>query len=415
MHLGRFRDASVLAKAAGRPEALAEWLASLADRPLGVKLAETTVIPFSRDNFIEDLMPAVPIEIDGKPFLGHIDTGGDFVAMSPRMAAGMGIPVREIGTGFANDRETTVSMGIIGSMRLGDAVLANVPVAVLPALTGVAQGQKIEDMIILGTGILRQFLSTWDNREDRLILSPRSEPASREAHLRMLPPGGREMEFFLHGDHYLLANGSLGGRSVVFFVDTGLVAIDPRGRQASLGMTAGALAAWGIDEKQATDGFVDFEDPITLGPVSRAGGAIKVMGPKHDRVWNDMPVEALLSFGFMKHFIWTLDFDRRLWILTPFEEEAAPAPRLLLEDELGLYAGEYEVAPGIRLKVTGDDGVLFLQAPGQQRVPMAAEPDGSFSIKAAGARVEFLRDDAGGVTGLVLHQGGNATRAARVE
>jgi hypothetical protein len=141
------------------------------------------------------------------------------------------------------------------------------------------------------------------------------------------------------------------------------------------------------------------------------------MGPKHDRVWNEMPVQALLSFGFTKHFIWTLDFDRRRWILSPFETRTAPAPapRILDPEELARYAGEYEVAPGIRLRVTGDGGALQLQAPGQQPVPMAPEPDGSFSIKLANARIEFLMDDAGAVNGLVLVQGGHETRATKVE
>lgn len=240
-------------------------------------------------------------------------------------------PDLAVGTGFANDRMTKVSMGLIDSMRLGDAVLSNVPVAVLPALTGVAQGQAIEDMIILGTGILQHFLSTWDNREERLVLSPRHDPAIRDAHMNMLPGEGREMEFFLHGDHYLLASGSIGEHPAVFFVDTGLVAVDSKGRQASLGMTSSALEAWRLESSPGPDGFVDLELPITLGPVSRDGGAVKVMGPKHDRVWNDMPIQALLSFGFLKHFVWTIDFDRRRWFLTSFgveaEPEAACSPR----------------------------------------------------------------------------------------
>lgn len=77
--------------------------------------------------------------------------------------------------------------------------------------------------------------------------------------------------------------------------------------------------------------------------------------------------------------------------------------------------GAYEVAPGVRLSVTADAGVLYLQAPGQQPVPLSAETDGSFSIKLAGARVEFDRDASGSVTGLILFQAGHETKARKVE
>ena len=64
------------------------------------------------------------------------------------------------------------------------------------------------------------------------------------------------------------------------------------------------------------------------------------------------------------------------------------------------YVGSYEVALGVMLEVTTLGGDLYLQAPGQQKVPLVADSDGAFSIPMAGAQIVFERDDTGRITGL---------------
>ena len=73
--------------------------------------------------------------------------------------------------------------------------------------------------------------------------------------------------------------------------------------------------------------------------------------------------------------------------------------------------GSYEVAPGAILEISTANGILFLRAPGQHKVPLQADPDGTFSIPLAGAKIVFERDDSGAITGLILDQSGNETRA----
>ena len=77
------------------------------------------------------------------------------------------------------------------------------------------------------------------------------------------------------------------------------------------------------------------------------------------------------------------------------------------------YVGSYEVAPGVALEITTADGVVFLQAPGQQRVGMEAVAEDTFLIRLAGAKVTFERDDSGAVVALVLDQAGNQTRGTK--
>ena len=77
------------------------------------------------------------------------------------------------------------------------------------------------------------------------------------------------------------------------------------------------------------------------------------------------------------------------------------------------YVGSYEIAPGVALEITTADGILFLQAPGQQKISLQADPDGTFSIPMAGAKVVFEKNDSGEITGLVLNQSGMETRATK--
>jgi len=81
---------------------------------------------------------------------------------------------------------------------------------------------------------------------------------------------------------------------------------------------------------------------------------------------------------------------------------------------LETYVGQYEVVPGVELKVIAKDGCLLLQAPGQGAVPMTRDESDTFSIRMAGAQVVFHRDEGGAISHLVLHPAGQETRATRL-
>jgi len=79
------------------------------------------------------------------------------------------------------------------------------------------------------------------------------------------------------------------------------------------------------------------------------------------------------------------------------------------------YAGTYELAPNFNLVVTVEDGRLMTQATGQQKLQLYAESETKFFLKATDAQVEFIRDEAGNVTGLKLYQGGRITPAKKAK
>jgi len=135
--------------------------------------------------------------------------------------------------GRANARRTTIEDGIVDRLKIGDALLENVPAMALASLESALRGNgRIEDLVILGTNILEQFLTTWDNDKLRLVLSPRYDPRSRRQHLaEYISPHAKPMPFYMVPDHYLIAHGAIANREAAFFVDTGLVTVDTQGRQ----------------------------------------------------------------------------------------------------------------------------------------------------------------------------------------
>jgi hypothetical protein len=69
------------------------------------------------------------------------------------------------------------------------------------------------------------------------------------------------------------------------------------------------------------------------------------------------------------------------------------------------YVGEYELAPGFLVVITKEDGKLMGQATGQPKVELYPEAEMKFFLKVVDGRVEFVKSEAGKVTGLILIQG----------
>jgi serine-type D-Ala-D-Ala carboxypeptidase/endopeptidase len=70
------------------------------------------------------------------------------------------------------------------------------------------------------------------------------------------------------------------------------------------------------------------------------------------------------------------------------------------------YAGVYEIAGAALMTVTVEDGHTYVQITGQPRFEAFAEKRDEFFLKVVDAQITFVRNDAGAVTSLVLHQNG---------
>jgi hypothetical protein len=71
------------------------------------------------------------------------------------------------------------------------------------------------------------------------------------------------------------------------------------------------------------------------------------------------------------------------------------------------------MTPQFSLVISNDEGYLSVQASGQPKLQLFAESPSTFFIKEVDAEVEFVRDEQGKVTSLILHQGGHDNKAVR--
>ena len=80
---------------------------------------------------------------------------------------------------------------------------------------------------------------------------------------------------------------------------------------------------------------------------------------------------------------------------------------------LAQYTGTYELQPGFDLVFTLEGDQLVSQATGQDKAPLFAESETKFFFKVVDAEIEFLKNDKGVVTHLMLHQGAAEINAPR--
>ncbi|MCE3228577.1 MAG: CubicO group peptidase beta-lactamase class family [Bacteroidetes bacterium] len=79
------------------------------------------------------------------------------------------------------------------------------------------------------------------------------------------------------------------------------------------------------------------------------------------------------------------------------------------------YIGEYELKPGFVFTVSTDNGKIFTQATGQPKCEIYPESECKYFVKIVDAQFEFIKDDKGKITSLVLSQGGANMPAKKIK
>jgi D-alanyl-D-alanine carboxypeptidase len=98
-------------------------------------------------------------------------------------------------------------------------------------------------------------------------------------------------------------------------------------------------------------------------------------------------------------------------------DKPLPSPRKEVALDPKLYdrlTGDYELAPEFILTIVRRGNKLVSQATGQPEVELFPESETRFFLKVVDAQVDFVLDAAGGVTGLVLYQGGQDLPAKKI-
>jgi len=269
-------------------------------------------------------LPVIEVTVAGRPLKAIIDTGADCFILDSGIAGELGVrPVASMMGTFAGGMQAEVGFARVDSLALGGVTLRSVPVSLLPT-TPLTLGEH-EIGGIVGTAVLRQFLSTLDYPNGKLVLRERA-PGAGEAFLAASE--GRIADvvpFYLQGTHFILAHGSLNGRDgLLFHVDSGLAG------EAAFGAPRQTLAYAGIPVPEvevrentvggggggfATGTFEIAE--LGLGRLTRRDlvGSYGALPP--DSYWRlGFIVDGLISHNFLREHAWTFDFDGMKMVAT---------------------------------------------------------------------------------------------------
>jgi CubicO group peptidase (beta-lactamase class C family) len=80
---------------------------------------------------------------------------------------------------------------------------------------------------------------------------------------------------------------------------------------------------------------------------------------------------------------------------------------------LAKYVGIYQLAPTFSITVTLEGNQLITQATGQGKVPIFPESETMFFAKVVDAEIEFVQNEKGEATAMILHQGGQDIKGER--
>lgn len=86
---------------------------------------------------------------------------------------------------------------------------------------------------------------------------------------------------------------------------------------------------------------------------------------------------------------------------------------LVAPEKLQKLVGEYPLMPNFVLRVTHDGKRLYIQATGQDKLPVYAKSDSHFFYKVVKAEVIFELDDKGYAKSLTLHQAGQKLKGVK--
>ncbi len=264
-----------------------------------------------------DPLPVVEVEVDGRSVYAIIDTGADTFILDTDIAAELGIQAATSMTAmFAGGLEGKIGFAKASQLELGDVTLHSVPISIMPTKRLSLGGVEIGG--IVGTSVLRQFLSTLDYPGGRLILRERSR-ASVESF--MAGSAGRladDIPFYLQGSHFILAHGSLNDHGgLLFHVDSGLAGVPsfaaPERTLEYVGIPVPEVSVRGDVIGGGGGGFAVGEFDIKslgLGRIVRHDLVGSFGGQPPGSYWNlGFIQDGLISHNFLKEFSWTLDFD----------------------------------------------------------------------------------------------------------
>jgi hypothetical protein len=278
-------------------------------------------IPF----LISDPLPVVPVEFQGKKMYVIIDTGGEAFYLDWEVADSLGIkPIEKMkDEGFAGGKEAEVGFAKADSLKIGDVTLKSIPVmlASISRASEMLTDGKYPISGILSTGELRQFLSTIDYPNGKLILRPKTEEGRLSLEGDLKGKKVSKVPFALGGTHFMVVKATVNGKYPLnLFVDSGLA-----DSEASVAFPKQTLNYMGVPipdteilpENLGGPGGGEFPvgrfaiDKLEIGALVQENikGIYGVFPPSI--YWaSEFIIDGIVSHNFLKKYSWTIDFSR---------------------------------------------------------------------------------------------------------
>jgi len=285
---------------------------------------KVSIVPF----LMTDPLPVLTVEYNGVPVQVIFDTGADTFILDNEIAASMGIEWLAKATGtFGGGLKAEIGYGKVDSIKVGDVTLKQVPITILPTKRFSPEFENGKYTLggFIGTAALRQFLSTIDYKNSRLILRERTKENALRVQDELKGRIAAELPFVLKDTHLMMARGSLNEKDgLTFFIDSGLAS------EACLAAPIQTLQYIGIPVpetkiRENSTGGGGGKWASGLFPIKTVGlGSVKQSDVKGE--YGSLPPQSYWAHGFIedgllshqflrKYSSWTLDFDAMKYIL----------------------------------------------------------------------------------------------------
>ncbi len=290
-------------------------------RPEWPNGAKVTEVPFSA----LDPLPQFPIEVNDVPLRMIYDTGGDLLILDDEVAKALGVTSAASAMGtFGGGLQSAIGFGKVDRVKIGEVTLHDVPVMIL-ASKRFTFDKRFPVAGIFGTALTRQFLSTLDYKNQKLVLRERTAENAAQVRRELASQLAAEIPFALYATHAMYAKGSLNGKDgLTYFIDSGLAS------DALFTAPIQTLQYTGIPvpETKMSEGvgggggkYAEGPFPIeslSLGPLRQAGVRGSYGSRPPDSYWGGnrgFIEDGLISHSFLKRYgSWTLDFDSMTYL-----------------------------------------------------------------------------------------------------
>lgn len=273
--------------------------------PMEVVSKGTFEVPMLIDDPLNPYIPRVKGSINGQEQILTFDTGGNYLIMTAKTAKELGIEydVTKSFEGQQGEGRSEIWVGVADSVQLGEELtLRNVPVGILSEMN--------VELIVFGTNILKEFVSTIDYPNDKFVFTTKDDKSLVQKHLDQYQ--GNKMDFAMWDDHYMMGKGKYNGQNVNMFFDSGLVVVgvvDEQPAQAWLTINKENMELLGIKEKDSVKSMEVTQTKDTVEFAGHVNENALITLSALDFKFNDVKCDFLISHGIIKEYAWTIDFE----------------------------------------------------------------------------------------------------------